>query len=293
MVGLKLKWPTATITLTLFGSMLLQTAAAQTSKDARFQAAEKLEAALLAAETQSKPEEKAAVLKAAAAEADRAATENVFVRDILKAAERANSDDAGQSAKQWRNAVAEAAGILRFEPLLEAPLPAGFPQPTPVGEIRVQRYPKYRLARTDMTLIEGRAFWTLFNHIKQRDIAMTAPVEMSYKPGKDGTLKKSSMAFLYRNTDQGRIEVDGDVAVVDVPAQLAVGIGLRGDPTKEKVNDAKRRLDDWLRAHQDEYEATGTVRVLGYNSPFVADEKKFTEVQIPVRSKKAIEDGSR
>jgi len=286
MVGSNLRWPVAASVLIPLWSMLLQPAAAQNSKEPRFQAAEKLESALLVAETRPAPEEKVAVLKAAAAEARRTIKANFLVQDTLEAAERARSDDAGQAAKQWRTAVAEAREILRFEPLLEAPLPTGFPKPIPVGEIRVQQYPKYRLARTDMTLIEGRAFWTLFNHIKERDIAMTAPVEMSYTSDKDGALKKSSMSFLYRNTEQGRIEVDGKVAVIDVPAQLAVGIGLRGDATKDKVNGAKRRLEAWLQAHANEYEATGTVRVLGYNSPFVAEEKKLTEVQIPVRSKK-------
>jgi hypothetical protein len=77
--------------------------------------------------------------------------------------------------------------------------------PTPVREIRVQQYPKYRFTRTDMTLIEGRVFWTLFNHIKQLDIAITG------------------------HPEQGCIEVDGKVAVIDIPAQLAVGIGLRGE----------------------------------------------------------------
>jgi len=293
MVGSNLRWPVAAAVLIPLWSILLQPAAAQNSKEPRFQAAEKLESALLVAETRPAPEEKVAVLKAAAAEARRTMTENVLVQDILEAAERAKSDDAGQAPKQWRTAVAEARDILRFEPLLEAPLPTGFPKPIPVGEVRVQQYPKYRLARTDMTLIEGRAFWTLFNHIKQRDIAMTAPVEMSYTSDKDGALKRSSMSFLYRNTEQGRIEVDGKVAVIDFPAQLAVGIGLQGEATKDKVNDAKRRLEAWLQVHGNEYEATGTVRVLGYNSPFVAEEKKLTEVQILIRSKKSADAGRR
>lgn len=293
MVGSNLGWSIATVVLIPLGALLVQTAAAQSSKEPRIGAAEKLAAALVAAEARPAPEDKVAVLKAAAAEARRTMTANVLVDDILAAAERADSNDAGQAAKRWRKAMVEVQDILRFEPLLEAPLPEGFPKPTPVGEIRVQQYPKYRLARTAMTLIEGRAFWTLFNHIKQRDIAMTAPVEMGYTPDKDGALKKSTMSFLYRSTEQGRIEVDGKVAVTDVPAQLAVAIGLRGDATKDKVNDAKRRLEAWLRAHADEYEATAAVRVLGYNSPFVADEKKLTEVQIPIRSKKSADAGAR
>ena len=72
--------------------------------------------------------------------------------------------------------------------------------------------------------------------------------------------------------------------MVDVPAPQAVVIGFRDDATKECVNDAKRRLDDWLLAHRNEYEPAGAMRVMGFNSPFVADQKKLTEVPTPFRS---------
>ncbi|MBA4015571.1 MAG: hypothetical protein C0483_00070 [Pirellula sp.] len=286
-------WLAATAILVLALSLPPRQAMADDAVELRLLIAAKLDSALLDAEKQSQPEQQIAVLKPAAAEALRAMTANVFVQDLLRKVEQAQSDDPRPLAKQWRNAVTEARDVLRFEPLIEAPLPVGFPKPTPVGEIRVQQYPKYRLARTDMTLMEGRAFWTLFNHIKQREIAMTAPVEMSYTPGKDGKLDKSSMSFLYRSTEQGQLEVDGKVAVVDVPAQLAVSIGLQGDATKEKVNDAKQRLEAWLQIHGDEFEPAGALRVLGYNSPFVADRKKLTEVQIPVSSKRPAAAGPR
>lgn len=279
-------WLVAATALMMAWSQPLPQAEAEDTEELRVAVAAKLDSALSDAEQQAQPERQIAVLKPAVAEALRTMTANVFLQDTLRSVEQAKSDDPRQLAKQWRNAVREARDILRFEPLIEAPLPVGFPKPTPVGEIRVQQYPKYRLARTDMTLIEGRAFWTLFNHIKKREIAMTAPVEMGYTSGKEGKLDKSSMSFLYRSTEQGQLEVDGKVEVVDVPAQLAVSIGLRGDATTEKVNDAKRRLEGWLQVHGDEYEPAGTLRILGYNSPFVADQKKLTEVQIPVSSKR-------
>ena len=167
---------------------------------------------------------------------------------------------------------------------MEAPLPEGFPEPTPVGEIVVQKYPKYRLAKTDMTFFEGRAFWTLFSHIQKHEIAMTAPVEMQYSAAADGAPKQTSMAFLYRSTQQGTPGTEDKVEVVDIPAQMAVSIGLRGDATKARVADAKQRLESWIEAHADAYEASGPLRVLGYNSPMVPDAKRFTEVQIPVRA---------
>lgn len=259
-----------------------KSAAADDSQELRFAIAANLDSALLEAGKQDKPERQIAVLAAAAAETLRATTANVLVQETLRKVERAESRDPRALANQWRTAVTEARDILSFKPLIEAPLPVGFPDPTPVGEIRVQHYPAYRLARTEMTLLEGRAFWTLFNHIKQREIAMTAPVEMSYSSQKSGALDKTSMSFLYRTTEQGRLETDGKVAVVDVPAQSAVSIGLQGDAATQRVNDAKVRLENWLRDHREEYQAAGPLRVLAYNSPFVADRKKLIEVQIPV-----------
>ena len=65
-----------------------------------------------------------------------------------------------------------------FKPIVEAEMPSGFPQVTPVREIQIKRYPAYRKAVADARA--DRAFWTLFSHIKQNDVAMTAPVEMAW-----------------------------------------------------------------------------------------------------------------
>jgi hypothetical protein len=201
--------------------------------------------------------------------------------------EQNKTTDPRKLAKEWRSALIEARDILQFELVEESPLPEGFPEPTPVGEIRLQQYPKYRLARTDMTFLEGSAFWTLFNHIKQREIAMTAPVEMTYAADGNAVKKKSSMAFMYRSIQQGELGTAGKVEVVDIPPQMAVSIGIRGNATKERVVDAQRRLEGWLQNHREEYESSGPLRVMGYNSPFVAEKKQFAEVQIPVRTKQS------
>ena len=68
-----------------------------------------------------------------------------------------------------------------FKPIVEAKMPEDFPQYTPVRDVQIKRYPAYRKAEADPNA--GRAFWTLFFHIKKNDIAMTAPVEMSYADG--------------------------------------------------------------------------------------------------------------
>ena len=60
---------------------------------------------------------------------------------------------------------------------------------------------------------------------------------------------------------------------------------MRGGVTKERLDNARRRLANWMKAHAAEYEATGPLRVMEYNSPFVSDAKRFCEVQIPVQAK--------
>ena len=223
------------------------------------------------------------ILADAAIEIRRNVPENVEIAELFEAVENMKFSDEKASVTRWKSSLKEALTILKFEPLMEAPMPDGFPKPAHVGEIRVQAYPSYRLAKTKMTLIEGAAFWTLFNHIKQEEIAMTSPVEMTFKTGRDESLSKASMAFMYRSTAQGTSGTSGRVDVVDVPAELSVSIGVRGKTTDKRVLEAKRRLEKWLAEHKAEYESVGSLRVMGYNSPFVPDAKQFSEVQIPVR----------
>jgi hypothetical protein len=255
-------------------------------KLSRTDAAAELDAALQAADSVRDSEKEISLFRSATGEVVKTMPANVFVEEIFQRMEHSKTTDQRKLAKEWRSALIEARDILQFELVEESPLPDGFPEPTPVGEIRLQQYPKYRLARTDMTLLEGTAFFTLFNHIKERDIAMTAPVEMTYST-EGNAAKKSSMSFMYRSTDQGRLGAAGKVQVMDSPAQIAISIGIRGNANKERVADAKRRLEAWLQTHDDEYVAAGPLRVFGYNSPFVAEKKQFAEIQIPVRTKTA------
>lgn len=251
----------------------------------RLLAAKSLDAALSQAETVSDPGRRVELLQAAAQATLRAVPQNSVIAESFQSLADATFNDPAKAAKKWKAELIAARDLLRFDPLREAPLPEGFPEPTPAGEIRLQEYPAYRLAQTEMTVVEGQAFFTLFNHIKQQDIAMTAPVEITYSGESGKQNKKAAMAFLYRSTQQGTLGTAGKIKVIDVPAQSAVSFGLRGDDTKERLTDARRRLEAWLQTHASEYEVSGPLRVLGYNSPFVPDAKRFTEVQIPVRAK--------
>lgn len=165
----------------------------------------------------------------------------------------------------------------------EAPLPEGWPELTPVDEIQVKQYPVYRAAvisdRADGS--QSGMFRPLFNHIQRKDIAMTAPVEMTY----DGD-KQSSMAFLYRNPEMGSPGSDADdqrVEVKDIDQQTAVSIGVRGSYTKEHFDEAVGKLKAWLDENKVKWQADGEARYLGYNSPFVFGFLRYGEVQIPIK----------
>ncbi len=263
-------------------SQLAQNSEAEDGKMSRTDTATKLDTALRAADSLRDSERQISLFQSAADEALKTMPANVLVEEAFQRVQKSMSTDARKLAKEWRSALIEARDILQFEPVKESPLPDGFPELTPVGEIRLQQYPKYRLARTDMTFMEGSAFWTLFNHIKERDIAMTAPVEMTYADDGKTATKQSTMSFMYRSTQQGQLGTAGKVQVVDIPAQMAVSIGIRGNANKGRIADAKRRLESWLHVHRDEYESAGPLRVMGHNSPFIAEEKQFAEIQIPV-----------
>jgi SOUL heme-binding protein len=210
---------------------------------------------------------------------------NVVASHVLKQsmglAEKAKDDE--QAARLLSEGLGEVQQILRFKPFLEAPLPEGFPEPTPVGEIVVKKYPAYRMARTEMAETETAAFWALFTHIKKQDIAMTAPVEMTYGVGGKDKLRRQAMAFLYRSTKQGSLGQDDRIDVSDSPAMTVLSMGIRGDVTKNRLAEAKAHLDTWLKEHAKDYVASGPLRVMGYNSPFVAVNRRLSEVEVPVR----------
>lgn len=61
--------------------------------------------------------------------------------------------------------------------------------------------------------------------------------------------------------------------------RTVISIGVRSDAAKQRADDAELRLENRLPAHRAVYESAGPLRGMGYNSPFVADEKRFIQVQ--------------
>ncbi len=201
---------------------------------------------------------------------------NVLIADQLQTATSSESLEA---------ALRTSYELLTFKMKEEADLPAGFPQPTPVGEIQVKSYPAYRLARAASQ--NDSAFFTLFAHITLNRIAMTAPVEMTY--GTAGTEKQpqqTNMAFLYGERTLGKVGNKlGGVKVEDIRAMTTVSIGLKGDSNLKKLSELEQRLEKWLEQHGPNYERAGNLRVLGYNSPGVPSDSRYYEVEIPIKQK--------
>jgi hypothetical protein len=187
--------------------------------------------------------------------------------------------------------------LPQMEMLIEAPLPEGYPAPTPPGMIELKTYPTVRRAEyrakgaSDFGMNVG--FWPLFNHIKGREIAMTSPVEMDYHPAGERTplapMAKAGegswiMSFLYRTNNLGPTGADGRVQVVDNPEVTVVSIGMRGQYGVGAVNTGLDQLQKWFDG-QDEWEPFGDPRGLNYNGPDVPMRNKWSEVQVQVRRK--------
>lgn len=189
--------------------------------------------------------------------------------------------------------AAEPAANANQKPWLvsEANLPEGYPAAGPVDEVVIKTYPPHRLARVRSDGGTDGMFWKLFNHIKRNDIAMTAPVEMSWGDkaaaaaiGAKPASEPHAMAFLYREPTLGEAGADpedGTVMVEDIPEVKVVSIGLRGSYGKKTFLQGYEKLTAWLADHP-EWQAAGSPRTLGYNSPMVPGFMKFSEVQIPV-----------
>ena len=157
----------------------------------------------------------------------------------------------------------------------DAHLPEEWPDATPPGRIEIKKYPAYRStiarAKDGTSKNSSVLFFSLFNHIQRRGVAMTAPVVMTYErkvveePGVRGEV---SMEFLYRRTDQGKAgQGVGAVKVEDFPASTFVCLGMQGRMDEDRLKEGVAKLHEWLRVHKDEWVEAGRPRRLGYHGP--------------------------
>ena len=158
----------------------------------------------------------------------------------------------------------------------ESPLPRGWPEPGPFGQVVRKKYPAYRAAFTPESSPNG-GFWRLFKHIERKGIPMTAPVEMKLDPAETEAAKMEEMAFLYQAPDVGKTGADGElVEVRDVPAREALSYAWQGPRNKASTARAREAIDEELAKLN--LKASG-YRLLGYNSPFIPRSKQTHELQ--------------
>jgi hypothetical protein len=230
------------------------------------------------------PKQRLDLLKAASDKTLASCKENFMVRDILSKAAQASSklQDVTKQADTLRAALLETLVILTFKPKVEAPVPAGFPAPSPVGVVEIKKLPVYRMAKVANSGLGGNNFFTLFNHIKKNKIEMTAPVEMTMAE-KNGKYTESSMAFLYQETTLGKVGPQGNIAVLDTKECMVASIGMRGSPSSENIESAKRWLVEKIKIAPEAYDIAGELKVMGYNSPFMPEKLRYYEVQLPLK----------
>lgn len=202
-----------------------------------------------------------------------------LVADVLKNGKESSKSikDGREKFECIRKAMLEAFVMLSFKPKMEAPLPEGYPQPTPVGKVEIKTLPVYRLAKVADSGNSNK-FMTLFYHIQKNKIEMTAPVEMTMKPN-GNKWSENSMAFLYQSTALGSTGTKDKVDVIDSSKTTVASIGMNGKMTPEAISKAKTMLDEYLQKHPESGKITGDLRVLGYNSPFMPAALAYFEVQ--------------
>ena len=229
------------------------------------------------------PKQRLDLLKTASDKILASCKDNMMVRDILSKATKDVSkiEDIAKQADTLRAALLEALVILTFKPKVEAPVPAGFPAPTPVGVVEIKKLPVYRMAKVN-NAGGGNNFFTLFNHIKKNKIEMTAPVEMTMAE-KNGKYTESSMAFLYQETTLGKVGPQGNIAVLDTKECMVASIGMRGSPSSENIESARRWLIEKIKSAPEAYEIEGELKVMGYNSPFMPEKLRYYEVQLQLK----------
>ena len=168
----------------------------------------------------------------------------------------------------------------------EAPLPEGFPVPGEVGEVIEKEYPVIR----SYSATGSGAFMQCFGYLSKHKHEMTAPVVMESSAtgqvtpaGRFGTpIAVERMHFLLGKNSLDAPKTEGTVTVADMPKLRVLSVAFQGNLTPDEVKAAESKLDEKLKTHP-EWQEAGPIRVLGYNSPFVARAKQYHEIQKPIR----------
>lgn len=150
---------------------------------------------------------------------------------------------------------------------------------TDVGAFEIKALPAAHLiaCQTDAAYFEEnrRLFRPLFRYISSRDIAMTTPVEAEINPG---------VMYFYIGAEVSKDMLDATekVSVHEQPERLVASLGVRGGYKERNFDKASAKLSAWLLKNP-AYEATGEVRGVFWNGPFMPGFIKRFEVHIPVQ----------
>jgi hypothetical protein len=91
------------------------------------------------------------------------------------------------------------------------------------------------------------------------------------------------MHFILEKPALDELHEEGPVTVGDLPQMRVLSIAYQGRLTSDEVQQADRSLREHLQTHTN-IRASGPVRVLGYNSPFVPADKAYWEIQVPIEA---------
>ncbi len=186
-------------------------------------------------------------------------------------------------------------GVYSAYSASSAPLPEGFPSPTPAGKIEVKHYPAYRSGtihyQGQLSQAAEASFSPLFSHISANHISMTAPVEARYpastlwvgKEAQPDQQGEAEVSFLYRSPDINPTQIAPGIRVEDTAAMTVVSIGVQGSYSYASYQQHIQQLHNWLIQHP-AYRVVGAPRRFFYDSPFVPDALKRSEIQVPIQT---------
>ncbi len=151
----------------------------------------------------------------------------------------------------------------------------------PVGDIEVKTIPGSMLLSAEK---EGNyfdrdneLFMSLFRYIQDNNVSMTVPVEAE--------IEKAQMRFYVGSKDQAKdLQNRPGVQVISVPQRTVVSIGIRGSYSKSNFEEAKIKLENWLKNNND-YKQTGVAYAVYWDAPFIPWFLKRSEVHIPIAAK--------
>ncbi|TNV75653.1 hypothetical protein FGO68_gene16646 [Halteria grandinella] len=170
-------------------------------------------------------------------------------------------------------------------PLLSTdyPLPSPYPPPTAPGCLELKSYPPERRAECKSYYGDPRQCLVLYKHLKRRKMGFTGPVVSDFCNNVNGGKQGCTMSQVYRDKDQGRVEIAENGVIVRDQMQvtvLSIGISCHAI-TLSIIQQALNILNKLLQSQQEWVRLSEEPRLLLYNGPSAV--RKWAEVQVIVK----------